>query len=87
VTTHAVADRQTGKTGGEEVAVPLNSKERRVAEQIERNKRSVLFYRWLNDDNMVDFLQLENERLERRLDAYTAVRLGTIKNVGCARSV
>jgi hypothetical protein len=58
-----------------------------VADAVEWWKRLRAFYRWMNDEKMVDLADAEVDRLSRRNDAHAAVRLGTIKHIGCARSV
>jgi len=73
----AVANRQSGKPGGGSTASP-NGTERRYDDAIAWLERLRIFYRSLNDGNMDQLLSFEVERLARRRDAYTAVRLRTL---------
>lgn len=77
--TQAVANRRNGKPGGGGDTAPLGSVERRYLDAIAWLDRLSGFYRFMNDDAMLRLFAVERDRLCRRMDAYTAIRLSSLK--------
>nr|NIO40654.1 hypothetical protein [Burkholderiales bacterium] len=58
----------------------MSDAEYRVTRAIERWEEQAAFYRWLKDEPVLQFIRVEVERLQRRRDAYAAVRLGSLRH-------